>query len=144
MVTTRRFKANPCDTVRPKCRNKRFTCVPDYCGGRHAVIYDYTGKIMSKCFSKCCLSKFVQRKKLQKYKIKILKRSIIKPNVFTIESCKNLRNDERCNKLAKKGYCHKKRVNYMKKNCKKTCGLCGKKSNFISYNGLLLESNPYQ
>ena len=41
-------------------------------------------------------------------------------------SCKNRRKDRFCKKLADKGYCSQKHVNYMRKNCKKTCQICGK------------------
>ena len=48
-------------------------------------------------------------------------------NCFSTQgSCKNRRKDRFCKKLADKGYCSQKHVNYMRKNCKKTCQICGK------------------
>ena len=43
-----------------------------------------------------------------------------------IGTCKNRRKDRFCQKLADKGYCNHKHANFMKKNCKQTCGICGK------------------
>ena len=40
------------------------------------------------------------------------------------DSCTNLQPDYNCNYWQKQGFCSSSHVKYMKKHCKKACGLC--------------------